>query len=1337
MLRAADVVVPVSPDLKNFARDLQKELRRATERARAEVQVTADTDGFRRQVAQSAEEAAREAQQKMSDSFKRAGAGMQRAGKTMTMAVTAPIVGMGAAALKTAGDYQASMNMVQAVTGATGGEFQALQDQAKELGRTTQFSAGQAGEAMYFLASAGFDTNEVLGAMPGTLQLAASAQMDLGSAADIASNILSGYAMDVEELGRVNDVLVRTFQATNTNVEMLGEAFKYAGPVAVGAGVEFEEAAAAIGLMGNAGIQGSMAGTSLRGALTRLMNPTTQITDRMNALGLNVMDAQGELLPLNEIVAELERTGASTADMMAIFGQRAGPAMAALVSQGSDELTTLTDQLRNSGGTAESVAAVQMKGLRGAMYQLKSAAEGVAIAFAESGIMEGVTNFAKNLANMFTRLAEVNPATLKLITIVAAAAAAIGPLLIIFGFMASAIGSLIAPVTGAAAGFSMFGATVGGVMLTVAGIVAAIAAVGVAFYLAYTRIEPFRNAVDAVARTVRDVVAGAFGWLVEQVQLVANILSDPDITSDGWIGFVESVVVTFTTLWDRIVGFVDKVRELISVAWKPLAAIAAAVIAPIAAPFVAIAGIIIGVFRRIGDRILPFLIRTFQRIIDVISGVFDILGGFADILIGIFTLDPAMIAAGFKAAFGGVWTIITAVFGQIGDLISQAWAVITAVIDTMWDAVWGAIGGPITAAWTGTIKPVLDAIVGFLTAVWQGALSTAQAVWDAVWGAIAAAVSLYWNNVIQPVWKAIQVGIDILVGLFTFWRKMVELALRLIALAITTAWDKWIKPVFDAISRFVIDVLVDNFNFWKGVVLAVWNAIRTAIDAAWRFIQPILATVYEWVRDKLVNAFNFYKDIVLTVWDAVSSAIGTAWGWIRDNVFGPIRAALDVVGGQFTRWKDDILTVWAGLKGGIASVWDWISGNVFDPMKRWVTETLPGAFESAKEAIGRAWDGLKGVVRAPIAWVADNVWNKFAGTVNKLAGVVGMDAFVPELTIPQFHGGGVVGQHGDTRNLVRRPLQRDETMAVLRNREVVLTPKQAAALTNAARQPHEGMFRNDQGREFGGPLSWAKGALASAGDWAADQGRRVLGFVANTLDPLIDRVTAAIGTMAGRFGPPGRMIGGTATRGIDWMIDWAKGQAEKAKEEVEKVALGPNAGWQKMWQALSAVFPNANLHSSYRPGSRTVSGNQSYHARGRAIDVTPSAAIANWIKDNFGPVTRELIYSPLGSGQLKNGRPTTYGGAVRAMHWDHVHWAMDQGGVFTQPTAGMFSFAETRSSRPEIVAPEPMLRGIVASEMAQVADRLVDAVEKQRPITVQGTDPADTARRTRLALRLN
>src|SRR5690606_17316874 len=310
---------------------------------------------------------------------------------------------VGLASIKTAGDFEASMNRVKAVTGATGKDFDALVEQAKQLGKTTQFSASEAADAMGFLAMAGFKVDEIMTALPGVLNLAAAGQLDLAEAADIASNILSGYGLEVAEINRLNDVLAKTFTSANVDMRMLGESFKYVGPVASSAGIQFEEAAAAIGLLGNAGIQGSEAGTALRGAIARLLQPTAEVSDTLKRLGVSVVDSKGELRPLAESIRQLEKSGAKTADMMTIFGLEAGPAMQALGSQGSGALGQLTKDLENSGGTAQRIADTQMEGLNGSLKELQSAFEGLMLAIADTGLLAGATSLVTKIGRASCR----------------------------------------------------------------------------------------------------------------------------------------------------------------------------------------------------------------------------------------------------------------------------------------------------------------------------------------------------------------------------------------------------------------------------------------------------------------------------------------------------------------------------------------------------------------------------------------------------------------------------------------------------------------------------------------------------------------------------------------------------------------------------------------------------------------------------------------------------------------------------------------------------------------------------------------------------------------------
>lgn len=329
------------------------------------------------------------------------------------------IIGLGAAAVirnvvQSFAEFESQMNRVRALTGATGEDFQRLTDQARELGRTTVFTASEAADAMGFLAQAGFETEEIFKALPGTLELAAAAQVDLAQSADIVTNVLTGLQLPIEDLARANDVLVTTMTSTNTNLIQLGEAFKFVGPVVTSAGINFEEAAAALGLLGNAGIQGTLAGTSLRGAIVRLLIPSKEAAATIKRLGLNVKDTQGDLVPLNQIIDQLAESGAKTADIFQIFGQRAGPGVATLVAQGGQALRDLTKELRESGGAAAEIARIQLEGLRGALKLMTSAVTdakieiGGALAPTIRNVAEAITRFSNAVTPAIEAITEIN-----------------------------------------------------------------------------------------------------------------------------------------------------------------------------------------------------------------------------------------------------------------------------------------------------------------------------------------------------------------------------------------------------------------------------------------------------------------------------------------------------------------------------------------------------------------------------------------------------------------------------------------------------------------------------------------------------------------------------------------------------------------------------------------------------------------------------------------------------------------------------------------------------------------------------------------------------------------
>lgn len=428
----------------------------------------------------------------VNDNAKRLGRSMRNIGRGMSFAVTAPIAAGGAYILKASGDFEAAMNKVQALSSAAEGDFKALKEQAMSLGSSTKFSASQAAGAMGYLAQAGFDARQIMAAMPSTLELAAAANMDLATSADIVSNVLTGFNRKVGDLADVNDVLVKAMTSSNTDLRMLGDAMKYVGPVASSAKMRFNEVTAALGLLGNAGIQGEMGGTALRGILTKLLSPSKAASKVMAELGINVMNADGTLKDLGGIMDELAPHADNTAALMEIFGQRAGPAMAALLAQGADALREFEDILNSSGGTASKIATAQMEGLNGAVTEMKSAFEGLAIAIGESGLLEWVTGVVKGITGLVRKISALNPQVLKFTTIFAGVAAITGPVLAFFGLVTVGIYGLVSAL-------GLLATAIWPITAVVAAI-AAVAAVGTYVYRNWDGVGGFfRNLWDDVA----------------------------------------------------------------------------------------------------------------------------------------------------------------------------------------------------------------------------------------------------------------------------------------------------------------------------------------------------------------------------------------------------------------------------------------------------------------------------------------------------------------------------------------------------------------------------------------------------------------------------------------------------------------------------------------------------------------------------------------------------------------------------------------------------------------------------------------------------------------------
>ena len=285
--------------------------------------------------------------------------------------------------VQTLAGFEQAMARTKAVSRATASEFEAMNKIARELGATTEFTASQAAFGLEFMALAGFKARESIAALPAVLDLATAASMDLGRAADIASNIMSAFGMEAERAAEVSDVLAAVNARANTTVEQLGDAMRYVGPVASALGITINTTAAAVGVLSDAGIQGSAAGTGLRRVLSSLVNPTSQAKSVLDSLGVTLDEVNPNVVELEDIISRLASAGLDASDALKIFGDRGGPAILALI-ENSGNLQDLVETMRDVEGASKSMAEIMRDTLQGDFYTVQAAAEGLRIALAST-----------------------------------------------------------------------------------------------------------------------------------------------------------------------------------------------------------------------------------------------------------------------------------------------------------------------------------------------------------------------------------------------------------------------------------------------------------------------------------------------------------------------------------------------------------------------------------------------------------------------------------------------------------------------------------------------------------------------------------------------------------------------------------------------------------------------------------------------------------------------------------------------------------------------------------------------------------------------------------------
>lgn len=300
-------------------------------------------------------------------------------------AASAGLAGVLAASTMAGSSFEAQMSTVQAISQASSSEMKQLKEVAAEMGRTTKFSATEAGQGLEYMAMAGWKTQEMVSGLPGIMYLAAASGEELGTVSDIVTDAMTAFGLQADQSARFADVLAQASSSSNTNVAMMGATFQYVAPVAGSFGYTIEDVATATGLMANAGIKGEKAGTAMRTMLTNLAKPTKQMRGYMNKLSLSLVDGTGKMKPFRQQLQELRQgfSGLSEAERAeyaaGIAGKEGMSGLLAMVNASEADFTKLTAAIDNSAGAAKKMSEVRLDNLEGDITILKSGLEGAGI----------------------------------------------------------------------------------------------------------------------------------------------------------------------------------------------------------------------------------------------------------------------------------------------------------------------------------------------------------------------------------------------------------------------------------------------------------------------------------------------------------------------------------------------------------------------------------------------------------------------------------------------------------------------------------------------------------------------------------------------------------------------------------------------------------------------------------------------------------------------------------------------------------------------------------------------------------------------------------------------
>ena len=720
------------------------------------------------------------------------GAAAETAGRALTMHITGKLLDVGQAALQVGMDFDASMSNVYGLMSSLNlsqAQMDALRDTAREMGATTKFSASEAADAMGYMALAGWDDAQVIAGIPGVLNLAAAANMDLAKASDIVTDTMTPFGMAAERAGEAADVFAYAQANSNTTVEALGEAMKYAAPTADAFGMTLQDTAAAMGVLANAGIKGSQGGTTLNAMLRDMKNNAKNGAIAIGKTKVALTNADGSYRSYAAIIRDIDKATSSMtasqrdAALGAIFGDESLKGILATLKQGPDALDAMTEGMYACGGAAEDMAATMGDNLKGDLAILESGAQDMAIALSD-WLMPAARGVVQGITDMIGKFNALDDGTKNTIFRIGTMAAAAGPLLL----------------------------NGGKVLTLLSGVNPLVVGLGAAAALAYTHSDALQGMVAKLGDGVT-----AFGAALESGSGFTAAFSAGLTAAFGEeaagkvLGAIEGIKTAISTVGDVLTTVTDAVGtffgslfdgEGLKQSWDNAAAV--------------ISGYD---WTALGTSILSG-----------VTGVLDAAGGWL----------KSLFEAGKTAAGEISWADIgTAIWNGVTSVLDMAGSFLSGLFGLGKDSVianvdWSTIG---TAIWNG-VTGVIDAAGSWLSSLFGFGKSAAEGL---PWGEVGTAIQTGVGTVLDTAGGWLSAGFDAAktyIGGLN-WGE-VGTAIKGGVETVLDAAGAWLSSGFEAAKT-----AISNID-WKGVGGVISSGISDAIDGLAKLGSGIWETITGW-----------------------------------------------------------------------------------------------------------------------------------------------------------------------------------------------------------------------------------------------------------------------------------------------------------------------------------------------------------------------------------------------------------------------------------------------------------------------------------------------------------